>query len=277
MADITDWIAIQYRKYPASSAIILAALVLIATLPFMITSQNESAAERIADYAYFFLVIGVLMRIINLKSKTLKKWLDAVKNKVIKALASFYAYCKKFYNDLMRTPNLKYKTIAVVTILTMLFIEYAVPLNFTTTLNPIPPEYQWLANQTGSFTIAEYPVIPEIYSAEPFNASDPYYIFYQQFHGKKLFNGAWNGVGKFVEQDVQNLSNPQTPQILAWYNVSYVIVHYPSNPYQPYQGLSLVEVFPNASVYKVTASPSIYWPYQLQQIEKNLKPTTLVP
>jgi len=277
MADITDWIAIQYRKYPASSAIILAALVLIATLPFLIVSQNESAAERIADYAYFFLVIGVLMRIINLKSKTLKKWLDAVKNKVIKALASFYAYCKKFYNDLMRTPNLKYKTIMVTAILTMLFIEYAVPLNFTTTLNPIPPEYQWLAQQPGSFTIAEYPVIPEIYSAEPFNASDPYYIFYQQFHGKKLFNGAWNGIGKAVEDQVSNLSNPQTPQILAWYNVSYVIVHYPSNPYQPYQGLSLVEVFPNASVYKVTASPSIYWPYHLQQIEKNLKPTTLVP
>lgn len=272
-----SWIERQYKKFPASSFIILAALILIFTLSFFIIYGESQNAERIANYAYFFLVIGVLMRIIELKSKTLKKWLDSKKKLVVLTASSFYDYCNKKWKEIKKTRNLTFKIGFVTLVLAMIFIEYAVPLNFVTNVSSIPPEYQWLAKQPGNFIIAEYPMIPEIYSANPFNVSDPYYIFYQQFHEKRLFNGAWNGIGKTVEQYVSNLSNPQTPSILAWYNVSLVIVHYPSNPYQPYNGLLIVQTFPNATIYNITASPSVYWPYKLQQLEKNVNQTTLIP
>ncbi len=258
-----DWFSRWFERFPASNFVLFCGLLLIFSLPFLIVSGLN--AERVAVFAYLFLFLGVLMRLVELKAG----WFNRFFTGIWIFLVGFFSFFSGVWSVFKSELDAWWKWGFVFVLLFMLLVEYAVPLGFVSSVGSVPDVYQWLANQTGLFTVAEYPMIPEVYFY-PFNVSDPYYVFYSQFTGKRLFNGATGGVGKFVEQDVQNLSSPETPSILAWYNVSYVIVHYPVNSYAVYSGLHLVKVFPDASVYSVTASPSLVWGSELAQLKESL-------
>lgn len=147
------------------------------------------------------------------------------------------------------------------------------PNRFSTDLSQIPPEYLWLKDQLGDFSIAEY----------PFFTINPYYwsqIYYQTIHHKKLVN---NYQFKNLNEKAMNQMAPPTdlnsqqkesPDYLASIGAKYIIVHtkgfdedqnrliksevdirrFYNNP-----KLKLIKEFPSALVFEVVdAKPEIY-------------------
>lgn len=142
-------------------------------------------------------------------------------------------------------------------------------LNFppfhNTDFSQIPEVYQWLKSQPGDFVIAEYPRDNDTSFGcedvtEPVVRNYGYGKFFQRVHGKKLFES---------EDKLSNLTNPEVPKLLSSFGVKYVVVHtgeifamenpldschgwgiMPKLP-SDIQGLTLIEEFPKAVVYKV--------------------------
>ena len=84
-----------------------------------------------------------------------------------------------------------------------------------------PAVYQWLAREPGDFIIAEYPMM------QPDEAAFYTYLFWQRIHKKRMVNGAWpdNPRAWDFYEEVNNLSNPDTPRLLKSVGVKYIIVH----------------------------------------------------
>jgi len=136
------------------------------------------------------------------------------------------------------------------------------PFHFTSTAN-LPASYQWLAKQRGDFIIAEYP--------KAYDTQDA--LFWQRFHGKKVFNTLGEPDYYRVWQTIAHLYNPETPQILANLGVKYVVWHYEDPVYNRFnpvdetrwqkfkepeiktdiEGLKIVARLSDAYIYEVTA------------------------
>jgi hypothetical protein len=85
-------------------------------------------------------------------------------------------------------------------------------------LSGVPAVYYWLKNQTGNFTIAEYPL--------DVNGANVFYKFYQTKHEKNMINGTTPGTNaNSLSKIIVKLSDPNTAGILSWMAVKYVIVH----------------------------------------------------
>ena len=82
----------------------------------------------------------------------------------------------------------------------------------------VPAVYYWLKEEPGDFSIAEYPLDAD--------SPNEMYKFYQTKHEKKIINGTIPGThANKVAQTIRKLSRPQTPQVLKWMGVKYVLVH----------------------------------------------------
>ena len=127
-----------------------------------------------------------------------------------------------------------------------------------------PPAYDWLANQPGDFTIAEYPLTGSS------NHVHYEYLFWQRIHQKRLVNGAVPGTyAEKVRKSIVDITDPETPGVLAWLGAKYVVFHsdkyvldeeavevigeQPDLSRQP--GLELIKKFDNVGLYRVTAQP----------------------
>ena len=82
----------------------------------------------------------------------------------------------------------------------------------------VPEAYYWLKAQPGDIAIAEYPLDT--------GGANERYKFYQTTHQKKIINGTTPGTyANRLAQTITKLSLPETPQILKWLGVKYVLVH----------------------------------------------------
>lgn len=131
-----------------------------------------------------------------------------------------------------------------------------------------PPVYQWLRDQPGDFTIAEYPMPPV---AAPRSL---YYQFWARIHQRPMVNNQIGAVALASYPLVADISNPVAAPELARLGVRYAVVHTvlpPSTtpPYQPvlpddslprglvagYPQLRLEVRLPDADVYRVLPAP----------------------
>lgn len=82
----------------------------------------------------------------------------------------------------------------------------------------VPVVYYWLKAQPEDIVIAEYPLDTGSPSEK--------YKFYQTTHEKKMINFTIPGTyAHKVAKAITKLSDPQTPKILNWMGVRYVLVH----------------------------------------------------
>ena len=78
--------------------------------------------------------------------------------------------------------------------------------------------YNWLKDEPGDFTIAEYPL-------ETIGPNERY-KFYQTKHQKRLINGTIPGTyANEIAKTITRLTEPNTAGILKWMGVEYVLVH----------------------------------------------------
>lgn len=81
-----------------------------------------------------------------------------------------------------------------------------------------PDAYYWLKEQTGDFTIAEYPLDT--------NGTNQNYLFYQTVHEKKVINGTIPGTfANKITKTITRLSLPETTNMLKAMGVKYIFVH----------------------------------------------------
>ncbi len=135
-------------------------------------------------------------------------------------------------------------------------------------IGAVPPVYQWLRDQPGQFTIAEYPMPPV---ASPRSL---YYQFWGRVHQRPMVNNQVSPDALASYPLVADISNPVAAPELARLGVRYAVVHTdlpPSTtpPYQPflpddslrrglvtgYPQLRLERRLPGADVYRVLDSP----------------------
>jgi len=73
-----------------SRFLILPAILLLGYCPFLLIAKNNTLAENIAIYAYYFLVVGVLIQIIeNFRNKEIKLNFTETLSKISKKINSF--------------------------------------------------------------------------------------------------------------------------------------------------------------------------------------------
>lgn len=85
-------------------------------------------------------------------------------------------------------------------------------------LSMVPEAYYWLKEQPKDFVVAEYPLDT--------NGANLMYMFYQTTHEKKIINGTLPGVyANSVTRTIAKLSDSNTPGILKWMGVKYVLIH----------------------------------------------------
>jgi hypothetical protein len=166
-------------------------------------------------------------------------------------------------NILKKIANRKSQiAITLLMIVLVLFEFWNWPPYRVTDVSRTPPVYEWLAEQPGDFTIAEYPLTRNI----SFKYFD--YLFWQRIHQKPLVNGASPGTyADKIRKEIVDITNPKTPGILRWLGAKYVIFH--SHEYlhedmatavigeipdiSRVPGLRFVREFGSVKVYKVVA------------------------
>ncbi len=120
------------------------------------------------------------------------------------------------YSRLLERSSPKLKLVVIGLSVLLIFLEFAntPPSRVTTTL-PLPAAYAWLSNQSGDFTIMEYP--------KEFNLADG--EFYQMYHGKKIAN--WYSTYPYYNlwPFVEDIYNPQSYEILSSLGIKYVLFH----------------------------------------------------
>ena len=155
----------------------------------------------------------------------------------------------------IETPQKRGVLTAIVVLLVFIEFAPALPAPMVNAASP-PPVYEWLASQTGDFTIAEYPL-----------ENDSEYFFWQRIHQKRLVNGALPGTyADRIRKEIFDILKPETPGILKYLGAKYVIFHpekyakskevaiigeIPDVKKQP--GLRLIKSFTGTEVYQITA------------------------
>lgn len=91
-------------------------------------------------------------------------------------------------------------------------------------VSKIPPEYEWLKNQPGHFIIAEYPISTQKYEFEPF------YLLWQTYHGKRLFNLDFpyknpQSVESRLRRNMRDFTSPLTVRLLQDFGIRYILAH----------------------------------------------------
>jgi len=156
-----------------------------------------------------------------------------------------------------KTP--KRKRILLALIILVVFIEFMPHLPASTfDATVLPLEYKWLSQQEGDFIIVEYPL-----------EAEQEYLFYQRIHQKRLVNSSFPGTrADKIKKKIINISNPETPGILAYLGIKYVFLH-PDKYLQSedvevigelpnlgrQSGLKAIETPGNAQIFEVTARP----------------------
>jgi hypothetical protein len=110
----------------------------------------------------------------------------------------------------------------------------------------VPEEYRWLREQKGDFIVAEYPMVTKNVKFEPA------YLFWQTYHGKRLFNLEYQELGQTnndrkVRETVADLSSRRSIDLLKALGVRYVIVHrlnYIADKYPGKNPRLLLDTFP---------------------------------
>jgi hypothetical protein len=113
-----------------------------------------------------------------------------------------------------------YATLTV--LLPLLMFEYwSVPPGYALAVDRPPEVYRWLAQEPGDAIVVEYPMI----RADHIGFYT--YLFWQRVHQRKLVNGALpnNAQAWVFFKKVEDLANPQTPELLKAAGVKYVVVH----------------------------------------------------
>lgn len=151
------------------------------------------------------------------------------------------------------------KRILLALIILVVFIEFMPRLpapTFDATVFPI--EYKWLSQQEGDFIIVEYPL-----------EGEQEYLFYQRIHQKRLVNSPFPDTrADKIKKKIINISDPETPGILAYLGVRYVFLH--PDKYLESEDVKIIGELPNlrrhpglkaiatpgsAQIFRVTARP----------------------
>ncbi len=144
-------------KMPYDRLPIISALILLGLCPFLLIWEKEELANEVAIYAYFLLVVGVVIQVVEMAMGDEK-------------VARFATFC--------RTRSGKRRLayigtgVAVICVVTVFGFAYMTP----------PAVYEWLASQPGDFVIAEYPMITEK------GRLQEKYFRYHKTHEKELLN-----------------------------------------------------------------------------------------
>ena len=89
-------------------------------------------------------------------------------------------------------------------------------------LTKYPKVYNWLKEQPDEMVIAEYPLDVK----GPSKGPSEHYKFYQTIHHKKIINGVIEGTHPHkILQTIMYLSKNDSPKVLKWLGVKYVLVH----------------------------------------------------
>jgi len=159
---------------------------------------------------------------------------------------------------LMSTLPDRKRDIVTLLIFSLIFVEFiSIPPTTMIEIPKTPGEYVWLAGQPGIFNIIEYP-LDIMESGEPLGVQE--YTFFQRVHKKGLFNyPLLTRKQKQFALAVSDIENPKTPSVLAYLNISYVLVHndkFSSPPKVPAEGIVYVSSFGDTDVYRITSKPA---------------------
>ena len=127
--DILELLGKKPFKMPYDRLPIISALILLGLCPFLLIWKEETLANEVAIYAYFLLVMGVIIQVVEM----------AMGNEKIAKLAAFY-----------RTPRGKRRLAYIGTGLAAICV--AAVFSFTH-MAPPPEVYKWLAGQPGDFVV----------------------------------------------------------------------------------------------------------------------------
>lgn len=120
-----------------------------------------------------------------------------------------------------RMKRARYFALLALLLPVLMFEYWSVPPDFALAVDRPPEVYQWLAKEPGNVIVAEYPMMR--WDELSFYT----YLFWQRIHKKSLVNGASkdNALAWPFFAKVNDLANPETPELLKSVGVKYVIVH----------------------------------------------------
>lgn len=221
-------------KLPYDRLPIISALILLGLCPFLLIWKKETLVNEVAIYAYFLLIVGVVIQVVEM----------AMGNEKIAKLAVF-----------CRTPSGKRRLAYIATGLGAICV---VAVFGFTHMAPPPEVYKWLAKQPSDFVVAEYPMITK---EEKLQRK---YFKYQDTYKKRLLNKLISA--SFIGKKDIGLEDPAREEIaplLGYMKVEYVVVH--TDMYRDEfldfliisknSHLELVKVFEDTLVYRVRAEP----------------------
>lgn len=133
------------------------------------------------------------------------------------ALAVLSGFGLSFILEKFNSRNKKFAVAGLFSFL-VLFEFWNYPPFKVIDVSKVPIVYYWLKEQPGDFIIAEYPLDSD--------STNELYKFYQITHEKRIINGTIPGssANKFAKT-INKLSSIDTPGVLKWMGVKYVIVH----------------------------------------------------
>ena len=232
--DILELLGKKPFKMPYDRLPIISALILLGLCPFLLIWKKEKLADEVAIYAYFLLVVGVVIQVGEM----------AMGDEKIANLAAFY-----------RTRRGKRRLVYVGT--AIVAISVAAVFGFTH-MAPSPEVYEWLARQPGDFVVAEYPMATKEGNLEK------KYFKYQRAYKKRLLSRliSTSFIGK-EDIGLEDLGRGEIASLLSYVQVRYVVVHLDEyrNEFLDFlmisknPSLELVKVFENTFVYEVKAKP----------------------
>lgn len=218
-------------KMPYDRLPIISALILLGLCPFLLIWKKEKLADEVAIYAYFLLVVGVVIQVLEM----------AMGNEKV---AKFAAFCKTGPGK----RRLAYigAGLAAICVMTVFGFAYMTP----------PPVYEWLASQPGDFVIAEYPMTTKEGSLQK------KYFRYQKTYEKELLNSIM--LTSFIGKEnvgIEDLDKEEITSLLSYLKVKYVVVHRDDYRDEPLAfsminknpGLELVKTFESTFVYRIKA------------------------
>lgn len=232
--DILELLGRKPFKMPYARLPIISALILLGLCPLLLIWKKEKLADEVAIYAYFLLVVGVVIQVVEM----------AMGDEKIAKLAAFY-----------RTPRGKRRLAYIGAGLAA--ISVAAVFGFTY-MAPPPEVYKWLARQPGDFVVVEYPMVTKEGNLQR------KYFKYQGAYKKQLLNKLISAtlIGK-EDMGLEDLARTEIASLLSYMKVEYVVVHLDRyrNEFLDFlminknPGLELVRVFENTFVYRARAEP----------------------
>lgn len=136
---------------------------------------------------------------------------------VMLAIAVLAGFGLKFILERLRAQKIKI-AISVLLCGLVLFEFWNYPPFKIVDVSNVPYAYYWLKEQTGDFTVAEYPLDTD--------GGNVMYMFYQTIHEKRIINGTVPGTyPNSVSKTIAKLSDSNTAGILRWMGVKYILLH----------------------------------------------------